>query len=118
MSDGVILVGLFILILAVLQEMLPGTVISRAIRNSKTQKSHLETSQRQSLIAETKIAVFKDMRFVTTTCFRILFTELIIRCLGFFNDYVYELLFPYLYGVFDMFVVDNIDSYVPLFSIN
>lgn len=105
--DSVVLAGFFVLILAVLPETLPRIVISRAIRNSKTQKSQSEIDARQMEIAETRIAVLKEMRFVTTMCFRILFTEPIVTCLGLFNGYIYGLLFLYLYGVFDVFVVNN-----------
>lgn len=102
-----ILAGFFVLILAVLPETLPRIVISRAIRSPKAQESQSETDERQKEIAETRIAVLKEMRFVTTMCFRILFTEPIVTCLGVFNGYIYGLLFLYLYGVFDVFVVNN-----------
>lgn len=110
-----VLAGFFVLILAVLPETLPRIVISRAIRNPKAQKLQSKTDDQQGKMAETRIAVFKEIRFVTTMCFRILFTEPIVTCLGIFNGYIYGLLFLYLYGVFDVFVVNNHLSYVFLF---
>lgn len=114
--DSVILAGFFVLILIVLPETLPRIVISRATRDAQAQKSPSKSDQQQEDIAETRIAVLKEIRFVTTMCFRILFTEPIVTCLGIFNGYIYGLLFLYLYGVFDVFVVNNHLSYVPLHS--
>uniref|UniRef100_A0A093UZN0 Putative transporter n=1 Tax=Talaromyces marneffei PM1 TaxID=1077442 RepID=A0A093UZN0_TALMA len=104
---NVILAGVFVLILAILPETLPRVVISRATRSSQAKQSQSESDEQQKEITKLRMAVLKEIRFVTTMCFRILFTEPIVTCLGLFNGYIYGLLFLYLYGVFDVFVVNN-----------
>jgi hypothetical protein len=53
------------------------------------------------------INFMKEMRFVTTMIFRLLFTEPIVFTLGIYNGFAYGLLFLYLDGVFEAFAVNN-----------
>jgi hypothetical protein len=108
----VILAGAFALILAFVPETLPRVVISQALGNSQAQIKQTDTDEKKKEIAQSRIAIIKEIRFVATMAFRILFTEPIVICLGLFNGYIYGLLFLYLYGIFDVFVVNNHLSYV------
>jgi MFS family permease len=53
------------------------------------------------------INVLKELRFVTTMTFRIMFTEPIVLALGIYNGFAYGILFLYLDGVYDVFAVNN-----------
>lgn len=64
------------------------------------------------MIAESKISVLKEIRFVTTMALRIMVTEPIVTFLAVYNGWAYGLLFLYLDGVFDVFVLNNGLSYI------
>ncbi|KAL1962673.1 hypothetical protein VTN77DRAFT_9307 [Rasamsonia byssochlamydoides] len=99
---NVIFAGLFAAVMALLPETLPRVVIARAAK-----KEALPAPDAEAVIADAKVDVLKEMRFVTTMAFRIMFTEPIVTFLGLFNGFAYGLLFLYLDGVFDVFVGNN-----------
>jgi hypothetical protein len=86
-------------------ETLPRIVISKAVRR------HLSADGDEIAIAEQKINVLKEIRFVTTMALRIMVTEPIVAFLAVYNGFAYGLLFLYLDGVFDVFVFNNGLSY-------
>jgi hypothetical protein len=99
--------------MAFIPETLPQVVIARAVRrNSSPQQGEAAKVLAEKVIAQSKINILKEMRFVTTMAFRIMFTEPIVTFLGLFNGFAYGLLFLYLDGIFDVFVVNNNLSYV------
>lgn len=55
---------------------------------------------------------FTEIRFILVMAFKMFLTEPIILFLGLFNGFAYGLLFLYLDGVFDVFVVNNGLSYI------
>ena len=96
-----------VLIMTFVPETLPRVVISRGLRESQAQTKQVGADGMENWIAQSHIAINKETRFVATMAFRILFTEPTVLCLGLFNGYIYGLLFLYLYGIFDVFVVNN-----------
>lgn len=96
---GFALMGCFI------PETLPRLVIGNAIAKHGTTSS-------QEVLKINKVRVWQEIRFVTTTTFRIMFTEPIILWLGWFNGISYGLLFLYLDAVLQVFSVNNGLSYV------
>lgn len=103
---NVIIGAAFAIGMCFLPETLPRTVIARAV------KKHQASSPEEIAIAEEKIDVLKEMRFVTTMALRIMITEPIVLFLGLYNGFAYGLLFLYLDGVFDVFVYNNGLSYI------
>ena len=83
-------------------ETLPRVVIAKALK-----KHELTLPPSEVAIVEEKVNVFREMRFVTSMAFRIMLTEPIVVFLGIYNGFAYGLLFLYLDGVFDVFVVNN-----------
>lgn len=99
--------------MAFIPETLPQVVIARAVRRTSSQQQvEAAADSTEKVIAQSKINILKEMRFVTTMAFRIMFTEPIVTFLGLFNGFAYGLLFLYLDGIFDIFVVNNGLSYV------
>lgn len=101
--------------MACIPETLPQVVIARAVRRNNSSPQQVEEASADStekVIAQSNINIMKEMRFVTTMAFRIMFTEPIVTFLGLFNGFAYGLLFLYLDGIFDVFVVNNNLSYV------
>ena len=92
-------------------ETLPRVVIGNAV------KRHMSVDQDEMAIAEQKVSVLREMRFVTTMALQIMVTEPIVTFLAVYNGWAYGLLFLYLDGVFDVFVLNNGLSYVPYFHI-
>lgn len=103
---NVIIGAAFAIGMCFLPETLPRMVIARAV------KKHQASSPDEVAIAEEKIDVLKEMRFVTTMALRIMVTEPIVLFLGLYNGFAYGLLFLYLDGVFDVFVYNNGLSYI------
>ena len=87
-------------------ETLPRMVIARAA------KALNEVSPDEAALAETKVNVMKEFRFVTTMALRIMVTEPIVAFLAIYNGFAYGLLFLYLDGVFTVFVVNNGLSFI------
>lgn len=104
---SVIIAGAFVAIMTFIPETLPQVVISRAIQRAEAQMTQTINDEKEKVIAQTRVAFIKESLFVLTMTFRILFTEPIVTCLGLFNGYIYGLLFLYLYGIYDVFVVNN-----------
>lgn len=103
---NVIIGAAFAIGMCFLPETLPRTVIARAV------KKHQAASPEEVAVAEEKIDVLKEMRFVTTMALKIMVTEPIVLFLGLYNGFAYGLLFLYLDGVFDVFVIQNKLSYI------
>lgn len=82
-------------------ETLPRVVISREARKSKS------SDPTEIALLEEPVDILREMRFVTSMAFRIMLTEPIVTFLGIYNGFAYGLLFLYLDGVFDVFVVNN-----------
>lgn len=87
-------------------ETLPRIVIINAA------KEHKSSDPTELVVMEERVNVLREMRFVTSMAFRIMLTEPIVTFLGIYNGFAYGLLFLYLDGVFDVFVVNNGLSYV------
>lgn len=83
-----------------LPETLPRIVIRNAVK-----KGVATDAERQ--VAETKVNVLAEIKFVTTMTVRIMVTQPIVTLLGLYNGFAYGLLFLYLDGVYDVFAVNN-----------
>ncbi|KAJ4402330.1 hypothetical protein N0V82_010793 [Gnomoniopsis sp. IMI 355080] len=103
-----IIAAAFVIGMVFLPETLPRIVISNAV---KKQQGGAADPQ-EVLIAEEKIDVLKEMKFVSTMALKIMVTEPIVIFLGLYNGFAYGLLFLYLDGVFDVFVYNNGLSYI------
>ncbi|KAK8036565.1 hypothetical protein PG991_001702 [Apiospora marii] len=99
---NVIIGGCFSLIMCFIPETLPRIVIAKALK-----KHELTLPPAEVAIVEEKVDVLREMRFITSMAFRIMLTEPIVVFLGIYNGFAYGLLFLYLDGVFDVFVVNN-----------
>jgi hypothetical protein len=80
------------------------------IRNAVAKRN--ADAPEEDAVLETKVNVLKEIRFVSTMAMRIMFTEPIVAFLGIYNGFAYGLLFLYLDGVFDVFVINNGLSYI------
>ncbi|KAH9904338.1 MFS general substrate transporter [Xylariomycetidae sp. FL2044] len=98
---NVIIGGGFALIMCLLPETLPRIVIRDAVKKQRT------SDPAEVAIMEERVDIVREMRFITSMAFRIMLTEPIIAFLGIYNGFAYGLLFLYLDGVFDVFVVNN-----------
>lgn len=98
---NVIIGGAFALVMCFIPETLPRVVIRRAARRQEILGTESNT------MITLRIDFFREMVFVVTMALRILFTEPIVLFLGVFNGFAYGLLFLYLDGVWDVFVVNN-----------
>ena len=87
-------------------ETLPRVVIARAARKQANPSSDELT------VVEAKVNVAGELRFVFTMALKIMVTEPIVTFLAVYNGFAYGLLFLYLDGVFDVFVINNGLSYV------
>ncbi|EFX03178.1 vitamin b6 transporter bsu1 [Grosmannia clavigera kw1407] len=103
---NVIIGGAFSLGMCFVPETLPRIVIRDAVRK------HQVNDSEEIAISEERIDVVREMRFVTTMALRIMCTEPIVIFLAIYNGFAYGLLFLYLDGVFDVFVVNNGLSYI------
>ncbi|TQB74600.1 hypothetical protein MPDQ_004449 [Monascus purpureus] len=101
-----IFAGFFVVVMSFIPETLPRMVIARAA------KKELAANEADVVVTPPKVNVLKEMRFVTTMTFRIMFTEPIVAFLGLFNGFAYGLLFLYLDGVYDVFAFNNHLSYI------
>jgi MFS family permease len=90
---------------AILMCFIPETVPRLVIAKAATKADHI--TPEEDAILRSKINVVQEIRFVTTMTFRIMFTEPIVLLLGIYNGFAYGLLFLYLDGVFDVFVINN-----------
>lgn len=103
---NLIFAGFFVVVMSFIPETLPRMVIARAA------KKELAAHEADVVVTPPKVNVLKEMRFVTTMTFRIMFTEPIVAFLGIFNGFAYGLLFLYLDGVYDVFAFNNHLSYI------
>jgi hypothetical protein len=95
----------FAIVMCFIPETLPRLVIAREAAKSQT------VDDQEAALLSSKLNVFEEMRFVTSMTFKIMFTEPIVLFLGIYNGFAYGILFLYLDGVFDVFVVNNGLSY-------
>lgn len=98
--DSIIIGGAFAIILCFIPETLPRLVIAKAVKRGVADDSEAQ-------IAEAKVNVFNELKFVATMTIRIMFTQPIVVLLGLYNGFAYGLLFLYLDGVYDVFAVNN-----------
>ncbi|KAH7383644.1 major facilitator superfamily domain-containing protein [Cadophora sp. MPI-SDFR-AT-0126] len=91
----------FAVIMCFIPETLPRLVIARAAAKAQ------DVDADEQAILTSKVNVWKEFRFVTTMTFRIMLSEPIVLCLGIYNGFAYGILFLYLDGVFDVFVLNN-----------
>ncbi|KAI1386238.1 MFS general substrate transporter [Hypoxylon trugodes] len=103
---NVIIGGAFAIIMCFVPETLPRVVISDAARK------HKSSDPNEIVVMSERVDVLREIRFVTSMAFRIMLTEPIVTFLGIYNGFAYGLLFLYLDGVFDVFVVNNGLSYM------
>jgi hypothetical protein len=93
--------------MCLIPETLPRIVIKRAAEKPEV------VDPNELAIVDAKIDVFRELRFVSTMAWKIMLTEPIVTFLAVYNGFAYGLLFLYLDGVFDVFVLNNGLSYVP-----
>jgi MFS family permease len=91
----------FAVLMCFIPETLPRLVIAQNAAVAE------DVDSTEAAILRSKVNVLKELRFVATMTFRIMFTEPIVLCLGVYNGFAYGILFLYLDGVFDVFVVNN-----------
>ncbi|KAK9788114.1 putative Vitamin b6 transporter bsu1 [Seiridium cardinale] len=103
---NVIIGGAFAIGMCFIPETLPAIVI----RNEVKKRNVAEPEE--IAVLETKVNVLKEIKFVTLMALRIMVTEPMVTLLGIYNGFAYGLLFLYLDGVFDVFVVNNGLSYI------
>ena len=96
----------FALLMCFIPETLPRIVIAREARKSHT------IDPNELVVMEAKVNVLQEFRFVSTMALKIMVTEPIVTFLAIYNGFAYGLLFLYLDGVFDVFVLNNGLSYV------
>ncbi|KAI9812927.1 MAG: hypothetical protein M1827_004445 [Pycnora praestabilis] len=103
---NVIIGGAFAAVMILVPETLPRIVIKRAARRNQS------SNPDEVIIADVEVDVLKEFRFITTMALRIMVTEPIVTFLAIYNGFAYGLLFLYLDGVFDVFVLNNGLSYI------
>jgi MFS family permease len=100
---NIIIGGVFALILCFLPETLPRLVIARAVKR----RGSVDQNAVDIALGSSRLSLARELRFVATMALRIMTTEPIVISLGLYNGFAYGLLFLYLDGVFDVFVVNN-----------
>lgn len=103
---NIIIGAAFAIIMCFIPETLPRLVIAKAAAKAD------EIDPEEIQIAQSKINVLGELRYVSTMTFRIMFTEPIVLALGIYNGFAYGILFLYLDGVFPVFAVNNGLSYI------
>lgn len=103
---NVIIGGAFSAAMCFVPETLPRVVIARAVKKAEA------ADPDEIAVAQTKVNVMQEIRFVFTMALKIMVTEPIVTFLAIYNGFAYGLLFLYLDGVFDVFVVNNGLSYI------
>jgi MFS family permease len=96
----------FAVIMCFIPETLPRLVIAKAVSKQES------VAAEEAVILKSKVNVWKELRFVSTMTFRIMLTEPVVLFLGLFNGLAYGLIFLYLDGVYDVFVLNNGLTYV------
>ncbi|KAK7734364.1 hypothetical protein SLS57_000058 [Botryosphaeria dothidea] len=103
---NVIIGGAFSAAMCFVPETLPRVVIAQAVKKAEA------ADPDEIAVAQTKVNVMQEIRFVFTMALKIMVTEPIVTFLAIYNGFAYGLLFLYLDGVFDVFVVNNGLSYI------
>lgn len=98
---SVIIGGAFSAAMCFVPETLPRVVIARAVKRAES------SDPDEIVVAQSKVNVLQEIRFVFTMALRIMVCEPIVTFLAIYNGFAYGLLFLYLDGVFDVFVVNN-----------
>lgn len=91
----------FAIIICFIPETLPRLVIAKGAAKDGA------VDPDEAAILRSRVSVTRELRFVATMTFRIMFTEPIVLFLGIYNGFAYGLLFLYLDGVFDVFDINN-----------
>jgi MFS family permease len=91
----------FAVVMCFIPETLPRLVIAKKAALAE------DVDSTEAAILRSKVDVWKELRFVATMTFRIMFKEPIVLFLGIYNGFAYGILFLYLDGVFDVFVLNN-----------
>jgi len=89
----------FAIIMCFIPETLPRLVIKRASAGSE------DADELAAVLATTKISLMEETWFSLTMALKLMVSEPIIISLGIYNGLAYGLLFLYLDGVFDVFVL-------------
>ena|SRR5947207_1093735 len=105
-SSSVIVGGAFAVGLCIVPETLPPVVIGRAAKK----ENQVDNDTKKAILGD--VSVRKEIGFITLMTLRIMITEPVVTFLGIYNGFGYGLLFLYLDGVFDVFVVNNGLSHV------
>lgn len=103
---SVVIGGAFSAAMCFVPETLPRVVIAQAVKKAEA------AGPDEIAVAQTKVNVMQEIRFVFTMALKIMVTEPIVTFLAIYNGFAYGLLFLYLDGVFDVFVVNNGLSYI------
>ncbi|KAF4309850.1 putative vitamin b6 transporter bsu1 protein [Botryosphaeria dothidea] len=103
---NVVIGGAFSAAMCFVPETLPRVVIAQAVKKAEA------AGPDEIAVAQTKVNVMQEIRFVFTMALKIMVTEPIVTFLAIYNGFAYGLLFLYLDGVFDVFVVNNGLSYI------
>lgn len=98
--SSIIIGGVFAIVLCFMPETLPRLVIAKAVKKRVADDSEAQ-------IAEAKVSVVNELKFVATMTVRIMFIQPIVVLLGLYNGFAYGLLFLYLDAVHDVFAVNN-----------
>ncbi|KEF60204.1 uncharacterized protein A1O9_05054 [Exophiala aquamarina CBS 119918] len=105
---NIIIGGVFFVLLCFMPETLPRIVISNPVKS----RGNVDRNTIDIAMGSSKISVLDELEFVATVALRIMFVEPIVISLGLYNEFAYGLLFLFLDGVFDVFVVNNGLSYI------
>ncbi|RDW94931.1 hypothetical protein BP5796_00694 [Coleophoma crateriformis] len=98
---NVIIGAAFAIIMCFVPETLPRLVIAKEAAKAQT------VDPDDAAILRAKVNVWKELRFVATMTFKIMFTEPIVLLMGIYNGFAYGILFLYLDGVYDVFAINN-----------
>lgn len=99
-----IIAGVFTLLLLIPPETLPRILMAEGAREDAIRDNETEPSE---IGFKMNLALFNEVKFMTTQTFMMLITEPIIIFLGLFNGFTYGLLFLYLNSLKPVFVDNN-----------
>jgi len=97
---NVLIGAVFTFFLCFVPETLPRYAIANAAAKKSTEKKDVVTLRQH-------IDITDELKFIFTMTFKILTQEPIVLCLGLYNGFAFGLMFLYLDGVFDVFMVNN-----------
>lgn len=109
---NIIIGGAYALVMCFMPETLPRIVIAREVKKRGTGSVDVDKREIDIALGSDNLNVINEIKFVTTMALKIMVTEPIVIFLALYNGFAYGLLFLYLDGVFDVFVVNNGLSYI------